>query len=57
LAYAFTLPLPLTNKELALSFKDHVNVAGSRFRVGFNQPFELKEVNVRRVLVAHQPHG
>lgn len=57
LAYAFTFPLPLTNKEFALALKHHVNVAGRRFRIGLNQSPELKEINVRSVLVAHQPHG
>jgi hypothetical protein len=57
LADAFTFPRPFTNTEFALAFKHHVNVAGRRLGVGFNQSFELKKVNVRRVLVTHKPHG
>ena len=46
MADAFTFSLPLTDKELALALKNHVDVAGRRFGVGLNQSFELKKINM-----------
>lgn len=39
LAHTLTLALPLTDQEVAFAFKHHVNVAGNRFGVALNQPW------------------